>query len=54
MSELDARRRGFLLSTVGSRQFQALVTATDLSGFDPSFLERASLMEVKQGEVIWT
>ena len=27
------------------------VMATDLSGFDPAFLERASIVEVRQGEV---
>lgn len=52
MSELDARRRGFLLNTIGAQNYQALVTATDLSGFDPGFLERASLLEVRQGEIV--
>ncbi len=51
MSELDIRRRGYLLSTIGNQQYQALITATDLSGFDPAFLEKATLLEVRQGEV---
>jgi DNA replication and repair protein RecF len=51
MSELDLRRRGYLLSTIKSQQYQALITTTDLTGFDPGFLERASVLEVKQGEV---
>lgn len=52
MSELDIRRRGYLLTTIGSRQYQALITATDLSGFDPAFLEKATILEVRQGEVL--
>ncbi|HET9495816.1 MAG TPA: DNA replication/repair protein RecF [Chloroflexia bacterium] len=52
MSELDLRRRGFLLSTIKSQQYQALITTTDLTGFDPAFLERASVLEVKQGEIV--
>jgi recombinational DNA repair ATPase RecF len=52
MSELDIRRRGYLLTTIGSRQYQALITATDLSGFDPAFIEKATLLEVRQGEVL--
>jgi DNA replication and repair protein RecF len=51
MSELDVRRRGYLLSTIGSQEYQALITTADLSGFDSGFLERASLLEVRQGEV---
>jgi len=51
LSELDARRRGYLLSAIGSQEYQALITATDLSGFDPGFLERATLLQVRQGQV---
>jgi len=51
MSELDARRRGFLLTTIGKQQFQALITTADLSGFDPSFLERSTIFEVSNGEL---
>ncbi|MGA7730002.1 MAG: DNA replication and repair protein RecF [Chloroflexia bacterium] len=51
MSELDIRRRGYLLTTIGTHQYQALITATDLSGFDPAFVEKAALLEVRQGEV---
>jgi DNA replication and repair protein RecF len=51
MSELDIRRRGYLLSTIGNQQYQALITATDLAGFDPVFLEHSTLLEVNQGEV---
>jgi DNA replication and repair protein RecF len=51
MSELDIRRRGYLLATISSQQYQALITTTDLSGFDQAFLDRASLLEVTQGEV---
>lgn len=51
MSELDVSRRGYLLNTIGSRQYQALITATDLSGFDAGFIEKATLLDVRQGEV---
>ncbi|MBF6614399.1 MAG: DNA replication/repair protein RecF [Chloroflexi bacterium] len=51
LSELDASRRGYLLNTIGSQQYQALITTADLSGFDPAFLERATLLAVRQGEV---
>jgi len=51
MSELDTRRRGYLLSTIGSQEYQALITATDLSGFDAGFLENTTLLQVRQGEI---
>jgi DNA replication and repair protein RecF len=51
MSELDIRRRGYLLATIGSQQYQALITTTDLAGFDQAFLDRATLLEVARGEV---
>lgn len=51
MSELDVSRRGYLLQTLASRQYQALITATDLSGFDPTFVQKATLLDVRQGEV---
>ena len=51
LSELDARRRGYLLSTISGQQYQALITTADLAGFDQAFLEKATLLEVSQGEV---
>jgi len=51
LSELDIRRRGYLLNTIGSQEYQALITTADLSGFDSGFLERASLLAVRQGEI---
>src|SRR5205085_12621687 len=51
LSELDTRRRGYLLNTLTGQQYQALITTTDLTGFDPAFLERSTLLEVRQGEV---
>ncbi|MEO8285747.1 MAG: DNA replication and repair protein RecF [Chloroflexota bacterium] len=51
MSELDVRRRGYLLNTIGSQQYQALITTADLSGFDPGFLERSTLLDVRNGEI---
>lgn len=52
LSELDARRRGYLLNTIGGHEYQALITTTDLTGFDPAFLARAAVMEVRQGDVL--
>jgi DNA replication and repair protein RecF len=52
LSELDANRRGYLLNAVSSQQYQSLITTTDLAGFDPKFLERATLLEVRHGEVL--
>lgn len=51
LSELDARRRGYLLNTISGQQYQALITTTDLAGFDPRFLEGVALLEVRHGEV---
>ena len=51
LSELDTRRRGYLLSTIGGHEYQALITTADLAGFDPAFLEKAALLEVRYGEV---
>jgi len=51
LSELDNRRRGYLLSTISGQEYQALITSADLSGFDPGFLEKATLLEVRHGEV---
>ena len=52
LSELDNRRRGYLLSTISGQEYQALITTADLAGFDPGFLEKATLLEVRQGEVL--
>lgn len=52
LSELDARRRGYLLATISSGQYQSLITTTDLAGYDPAFVERACVLEVRQGEVL--
>src|SRR5206468_1821371 len=52
LSELDTRRRGYLLTTIGGQDYQALITTADLAGFDPGFLEKAALLEVRQGEIL--
>ena len=52
LSELDTRRRGYLLTTISGQEYQALITTADLAGFDPGFLEKATLLEVSQGEVL--
>jgi DNA replication and repair protein RecF len=50
LSELDQTRRHCLLDTITSSQ-QALITATDLDHFDPSFLAQAIQFRVRQGRV---
>src|SRR3954451_13954802 len=51
MSELDARRRGYLLNTLAGQDYQALITSADLAGFDAAFLEKSTLLEVTHGEI---
>jgi DNA replication and repair protein RecF len=50
MSELDARRRGFLQSVV-LEQHQVILTATDLTPFSDAFLKKAGLFKVEAGRV---
>ncbi|MEZ4636101.1 MAG: DNA replication/repair protein RecF [Caldilineaceae bacterium] len=50
MSELDERRRGMLLTALGSVE-QAVVTTTDWNDFSPAFLGQAQLLHVENGEV---
>jgi DNA replication and repair protein RecF len=50
LSELDPRRRQGLLQSVADGQ-QVLITTTDLDRFQPEFLSRAALFEVKKGLV---
>ncbi len=54
LSELDTRRRGYLLNTISGQDYQALITTADLAGFDAGFLEKATLLEVRSGEVVDT
>ena len=50
VSELDARRCGYLLDRVSQHE-QVLLTTTDLSFFSPQFLEKAMLWEVQAGTI---
>jgi len=50
MSELDELRRGQVLGTVQPGQ-QVIMTATELGGIDPAFLERARLLRVQAGAI---
>ena len=50
LSELDPDRRNYLIETLHRAQ-QVLVTATDIHGFPPEFLERATLYEVQGGRL---
>ena len=52
LSELDARRRSYLLSTLSGQEYQALITTADMAGFDEGFLRSANLLEVSHGEVL--
>lgn len=51
MSELDARRRSHLLQAIERPGQQTLLTATDLSDFDPGFLQKIARMRVEEGRV---
>jgi DNA replication and repair protein RecF len=50
LSELDARRRDYLMASIESVQ-QAVMTTTDLGFLSPSVLERATLLQVTEGRV---
>jgi len=49
-AELDRVRRQHLLAAIGAYQ-QVLITATDLECFEPSFLDRADMLRVREGTV---
>jgi DNA replication and repair protein RecF len=57
VSELDARRRGFLVRaltqplTGADRPPQVLITTTDWSSFDPAFLDHVARYEIVDGEL---
>ena len=50
VAELDSQRRGFLLERLDG-QAQTLVTATELDVFSPTFLERARIFKVVNGQI---
>jgi len=50
MSELDVRRRRYLLDTVGGAQ-QAIITTTDFRLFPQKFLSDIELMQVVEGRI---
>ena len=50
MSELDSSRRRFLQAAISAHE-QVLLSATDLSFFEPDFLEGAARFHVRRGEV---
>ncbi|MDQ3943493.1 MAG: DNA replication/repair protein RecF [Actinomycetota bacterium] len=52
MSELDERRRGFL-SEYFSGSTQAVISTTNLEYFDPKVLERARVIRISGGSIIW-
>jgi DNA replication and repair protein RecF len=50
IAELDSKRRAFLLERV-TGVTQTLLTTTELEIFSPSFLERASIWHVQDGQI---
>ncbi len=50
VAELDAHRRAFLLDRIDGAT-QTLMTTTELDIFTPSFLERAKVWEVSEGQI---
>ncbi len=51
LSELDAQRRTHLLHVIRRPQQQTLLTATDLSDFDPDFLQDVQRLRVEEGQI---
>lgn len=49
-AELDSSRRAFLLDRLDG-EAQTLLTATELDVFDPAFLRRAHVLEVREGQI---
>ena len=50
VAELDAQRRAFLLERINGAT-QTLMTTTELDIFTPSFLERATVWHVNEGQI---
>ncbi len=50
MSELDEERRRYLMDVIDAQQ-QVIVTATDLTSFAPSLLQRAALWKIDGGRL---
>jgi DNA replication and repair protein RecF len=53
LAELDSQRRSDLLARLGETE-QALLTTTDLDLFPPEFVDRASLWQVQNGQLVNT
>ncbi|NJK79162.1 MAG: DNA replication/repair protein RecF [Chloroflexaceae bacterium] len=51
LSELDMQRRKHVLSSIRHTGQQTLVTATDLSDFEPDFLQQAHHLRVENGQI---
>ncbi|NJM05839.1 DNA replication/repair protein RecF [Candidatus Gracilibacteria bacterium] len=51
LSELDARRREHLLEVISRPGQQTLLSATDLSDFNPTFLAQITRLRVEEGKV---
>jgi DNA replication and repair protein RecF len=53
VAELDSKRRAFLLERINIdvTDAQTLMTTTELEIFTPSFLERASVLNVVEGQI---
>ena len=50
MSELDRKRRSFLLSVLNEK-VQTILTATNLSGFEQEILKTASVFQIQSGKI---
>jgi DNA replication and repair protein RecF len=51
VAELDAHRRAYLLDRIDG-QAQTLLTTTELDIFTPQFLERATVLEIHDGQIV--
>jgi recombinational DNA repair ATPase RecF len=50
VAELDAQRRAYLLEQIDG-QAQTLMTTTELDIFTPSFLGKAAVWKVTEGQI---
>jgi len=51
IAELDAQRRAYLLGQIDGRA-QTVLTTTELDIFEPSFLARAQVLHIREGQIV--
>ena len=51
LAELDTARQNFLLNSI-KENIQTIITTTDISNFEPNYLEGVTIYKINQGELI--